>query len=165
MNKNQYAKLRKAVELESVSFGTTTVTLFKEEELEKAQLGYSVHPNGESLCGFNDGDWKVSWLIIGDEDLGGDPIFTDLDSEELPIYTAQHGARHWRPILIAESFSSFVQVLEQFEAVSKGREHMIALQSNPLPEPEKDVILNRIRQDNPQAEINFWETWLAGFHE
>jgi hypothetical protein len=165
MNQNQYAEMRNEVKLESVSFGMTTVTLFKTDKLEQAQIGFSVHPNGETLSGSSEGDWQKSWLVIGEEDLCGDPIFTDLDSEKLPIYTAMHGEGSWEPVLLAESFSNFIQILEQFHSVAKGREHTVALQNNPLPESEANAITNYIKQNNPNAELNFWETWLAGFNE
>ena len=64
-----------------VSLGYRTVTLFSSEDLEEAQLGYSVDIDGQSLVGTEEGDWLSSWLVIGNEDETGDPIFIDTDDE------------------------------------------------------------------------------------
>ncbi|MGQ7887485.1 hypothetical protein [Paenibacillus sp. WC2504] len=61
-----------------VSVGYRTVTLFSSDELEKAQIGYCIDTNGQSLTGNGDGDWLQSWLVIGYEDETGDPIFIDI---------------------------------------------------------------------------------------
>lgn len=161
MNQNQYVELRNGVALRAVSLGYKTVTLFKANQLVKAQLGYSVDPNGKSLCGSEEGDWQNTWLVIADEDLCGDPIFTDLASDKLPVYTAMHGEGSWEPVLIAESFSNFVLALEQIQALSKGRKNPVALEKNPLPKAEATAAIARIKQDNSNAEPDFWESWLT----
>ncbi len=78
-----------------VTIGYTTIYLFAEIELSEGQKGYSIDPNGKSLVGEKDGDWKNSWLVIGFEELCGDPIFVDLDLEHLPVFTTGHGIGSW----------------------------------------------------------------------
>lgn len=68
-----------------VSIGYRIVTLFSSNELGEAQLGYSVDINGQSLAGTGDGDWHPSWLVIGNEDETGDPIFIDTDDDQFPV--------------------------------------------------------------------------------
>lgn len=153
MNQNKYAELRNGITLRAVSLGYKTVTLFKETELAKAQLGYSVDPDEKSLCGSEEGDWQNTWLVIADEDETGDPIFVDLETEELSVYTAMHGERDWEPVLIAESFANFVLALEQIQALSKGRKNPVALQKNPLPEVEANAAIACITQ----CRTRFWE--------
>jgi len=59
-----------------VSLGYTTVRIYTLDELEEAQMGYSVDPLGNSLVDNAEGSWKKEWLVIGYEDLCGDPIFS-----------------------------------------------------------------------------------------
>jgi hypothetical protein len=60
-----------------VSIGYRAVTLFAADELEEAQIGYSIDINGQFLTGTGDGDWYSSWRVIGNKDETGDPIFID----------------------------------------------------------------------------------------
>ena len=60
------------------------------------------------MSGIREGEWKKTWVVIANEDLNGDPIFIDLDDSRLPVYTAPHGAGHWEPVLLASSFSGFI---------------------------------------------------------
>jgi hypothetical protein len=70
----------------NVSFGYSSVSLCHPSELQKRQVGYSVHPDGTSLCGDEDGDWRSNWLVIGDEGECGDPIFIDTAAPGYPVY-------------------------------------------------------------------------------
>lgn len=149
MNENLYLELRSAVPFQSVSLGYMRVTLFKPDKLAKVQIGYSVGPEGEKLTGSEKGDWKDTWFVIADEDQCGDPIFVDLASKDLPVYTAVHGEGDWEPELIADSFQGFIQSLEQVRSVSMKRESPTAA-------------LKRIKQINPNTYPRFWEQWLLG---
>ncbi len=75
MNIAKYTEKLKDLSFHEVTIGYTTIYLFAETELSEGQKGYSVDPNGKSLVGGKDGDWKNSWLVIGFEELCGDPIF------------------------------------------------------------------------------------------
>ena len=82
--------------------------LVRPEDLLDAQRGYSVGGEGEDLTGEAQGDWKSAWIVIGsDEDLG-DPLFVDLSSDHLPVFTADHGTGLWEPLPVSESLASFV---------------------------------------------------------
>ena len=160
MNIERYIEVRRAIPLEKVSFGYQTVMLYPADELEEAQLGYSVGESGEDLTGENAGDWKRSWLVIAYEDLQGEPLFIDQSVPELPVYTAAHGAGAWNPALIASSLRGFIEALEEVEHVSKGRGNPVEAERNPLPDGERQRTLSRIAEVNGNAPLEFWESWL-----
>ncbi len=92
MNAHHYIAIRNRLPIARVSLGYTTVVIFSESELEEAQVGYSESDSGETFRGEKKGDWKKSWLVIGFEDLCGDPIFVDLnvpESQSSPPRTAK----------------------------------------------------------------------------
>jgi hypothetical protein len=156
MEKQQYIQIRNATPIDEISYGYRTVTLFSESELNEEQLGYSVN----SITGETDDEWKESWLVIGREDLLGDPLFTDLQIEELPVYTAAHGESEWNPVLIASSFKGFIESLLEVWRVSNGRSYPAELERNPLPDEERKHVLNRIVELNGNASLEFWESWF-----
>ncbi|SDP15189.1 hypothetical protein SAMN04487897_14028 [Paenibacillus sp. yr247] len=146
--------------LKEVSIGYRTVTLFSSDELEKAQIGYSIDKNGQSLTGNADGDWLQSWLVIGYEDETGDPIFIDIEHNQFPVYTAMHGAGDWEPHKIAVSLKSFIFALGYIKELSVGRENPVALEKKPIPTEEQVRVLKIISETIKHIEIDFWETWL-----
>jgi hypothetical protein len=143
-----------------VSVGYRLVTLFTADELEEAQIGYSIDINGQSLTGTGDGDWHPSWLVIGNEDETGDPIFIDADDDQFPVYIAMHGEGEWEPDKIAVSLKSFISALSYIKELSVGRENPVALEKNPIPTDEQERILKIISETNKNIEMDFWETWL-----
>lgn len=56
--------------------GPDEVNLVSPGELDEAQVGYAVDPQGYDLTG-GEGDWRQEWLVIGDDALLGDPYFVD----------------------------------------------------------------------------------------
>jgi hypothetical protein len=143
-----YLALRQTLGFDEVSLGWRTVTLIPAEELSEAQAGYS----GPG--------WASSWLVIGYEDQLGDPIFVDRAVDSLPVFTAAHGEGEWDPVPIADSFDSFVAGLREVASVSAGREHPVGLETNPLPDAERQRVLLRIQELNPHADLEFWESWF-----
>ena len=160
---DQYITLRNELAFESVSFGSTTVNLFRTDELKEAQVGYSVGEHGESFTGEEEGDWRQQWFVIGYEDLCGDPIFVDLSNSELPVFTAAHGEGPWLPELIASSFNGFIKALEEVNAVSEGRQTPVELERNPLSASQREHALKKIAEANPHASLEFWAVWLGNF--
>ena len=160
MTTEQYIEVRRAIPLEKVSCGYRTVTLFPESELEDAQIGYSVGEAGEALTGKSDGDWRDHWLVIGDEDVCGDPIFVDLGESDLPVFTAAHGQGRWDPELIASSLHGFVEALAQVDRVSENRRNPVELERHPLSQVEREQVLKQIAKANGKANLEFWESWF-----
>lgn len=150
-----YRAMRAAVPFDSVSFGYTTVTLHPFTALPEAQQGYGIVPEGQNT------DWRPEWVVIGDEDLTGDPLFIDTEDEGFPVHTAAHGMGAWSSRLVAISFSHLVEALQLVSRAARGRETPVALEGNPLPEAEREAVLSSIRTNNPGADLSFWEVWLA----
>jgi len=160
MKIDKYKKFLEAVSISQVSFGSTTIHLFSEDELSKGQIGYSIDSNGKPLTGNDEGDWKRGWFVIGFEDLCGDPIFIDLEMDCFPVFTAMHGIGHWNEQEVAETFEGFVGVLEVIAGVSKGRNTDALLEQNPLSSKEKRAILAEIKKIIPNSSTGFWENLL-----
>jgi hypothetical protein len=85
------------------------IYLFSEEEIEGAQVGYSVDEEGNSLVGQGPGSWEENWLVIGVEEDIDDPIFVDMQAEGYPVFTAMHGEDTWEPVCIFESLDHLLQ--------------------------------------------------------
>ena len=149
-----YRQMRADVPFDSVSLGYTTIDLYSFSALPEAQQGYGVVPKGGET------DWDAAWMVIGHEDVTGDPIFIDTNDEEFPVYTAGHGMGEWSPELIASSFRHFIDILEQVRRVAHGRETPVALERNPISETERDEILSIILRNNPDVSMDFWEVLL-----
>lgn len=143
------------------SFGYETIRVFQAPELPSLQVGYSVKPTGECLIGDGDGDWHKRWLVVGYEELCGDPIFIDTSEEGFPVYTAIHGEGRWDAKRIAVSLDGFGRALLAVADIAKGRESPVALENNPLTETERETTLAVIRRDNPDVDLEFWEILLS----
>ncbi len=155
-----YEDQLKLIPFKPVSFGSMSVQIHPLDEIQDAQLGYSVDPGGNSLVSDEEGSWKQNWLVIGYEDLCGDPIFIDTEAEGCSVYTAMNGTGSWNPILIASRIESFAEALDIISVLSQGRENPVELESNPLPSGERDKALKEIQRKNPNADMSFWQNWL-----
>jgi hypothetical protein len=113
------------------------------------------------LTGDQDGDWLQKWIVIGYEDLCGDPIFIDISVDEFPVYTAIHGEGSWNAKRVAVSLEAFGRALLSVANIAKGRENPLALKNNPLEQLEKEATLSFIRRDNPGVDLEFWEILLS----
>jgi hypothetical protein len=155
-----YENILEAI-LPEVSFGFETIHVCQAPQLPDLQMGYSISPTGEQLTGTGAGDWRKEWVVIGYEDCCGDPIFIDSSARGFPVYTAVHGEGSWEPTKIAVSLEAFGLALSAIANVAKGREHPVALESNPLTPSEKEATLAAIGRDNPGLELTFWELLLS----
>jgi hypothetical protein len=63
--------------------------------------------------------------------------------------------------MIAGSFEGFGKALEEIERISDGRQNPVQLQRNPLPVGERERVLRRIAELNPNAALEFWESWFS----
>src|SRR3954470_17780455 len=98
MDTTVYEHFLSSLPSRSIALAGMTVHVYSGAELDDAQLGYGVDPNGDSLVGEQEGDWRSGWLVIGYEDFTGDPILVDRDRSELPVYAAPHGQGAWQPV-------------------------------------------------------------------
>ena len=144
-----------------VSFGYSGIKLVAPTEIEDLQLGYSIHPDGESLVGEKEGDWQSTWIVIGNTTDLGDPIFVDTCTDDMPVFTAIHGQSYWAPELIADSYESFLNVMSQFSKVASKREHPEKLENNPMTQKEYDDFIEYVRDTTKLQDTYFWELLIS----
>jgi hypothetical protein len=144
-----------------VCFGITRFTIAAANEIQAFQLGYSIDHRGRSLVGKEDGDWMPNWVVIGLDYSLGDPIFIDSADPETAVYKAAHGEGRWDPIRIASSLQNFRMALQALSALARGREHPVALESNPLTPDERQSFLSLIGDQNGDGVVDeFWSDLL-----
>ncbi|MGV2941536.1 hypothetical protein AB5I83_18185 [Mesobacillus sp. LC4] len=149
-----------SIQFKEVSLGYRTVTIFPSQDLDEAQIGYSIDYDGQLLSGMGEGGWLSSWLVIGNEDETGDPIFIDTEEEHFPVYSAFHGQGNWEVYKIAASLKKFDKALSFIKKISVGRENPVELEKNPITSEERKQFLKSIAQQNDHIEMSFWESWL-----
>jgi hypothetical protein len=102
----RYSTYRAAAATGEVAYGVGGLELYDLNELEAAQMGYSVDPSGRSLAGTGPGEWRAHWIVVGHETACGDPIFISTDWPH-PVYSAIHGEGACSPSVLAPSVESF----------------------------------------------------------
>jgi hypothetical protein len=148
---DRYRQLRATVPFDSVSMGYASIHLTPVAELEAAQQGYSVIPEGDET------DWQDEWVVIGYEGLCGDPIFIDTSDEDFPVCTAAHGMGEWSPQLIASSFRHFIQILERLQVLARGRANPVEMERHPITDEEGEAFTEFITRGSPDADLDFWQ--------
>ena len=143
--------LRAEVHFARVSIGYGSIHLSRADELQAAQQGYSVVPEGRKT------DWRDEWVVIGYEGLCGDPIFVDTSSPSLPVFTAAHGAGQWRPKQIAATWEHFIGILQHLHLLAQGRATPAEIARNPIPKDEEEAFLAFVRAGSPDARLPFWQ--------
>ena len=157
---SQYQMIRNALPTE-VSFGCGGIALLPLDEIEQAQLGYSVTSDGASLCSGEDGAWQLNWLVIGHDTACGDPVFIDSRRLTMPVFTAMHSEGAWRPKQIATSLDTFAKCLEEFSRIFQGRSNPMEREANPVSDEERTSYLQRIAELNGIASSpEFWDALL-----
>ena len=122
---------------EEIYFGCRALRLASVSNIEEMQLGYSVDGRGNDLTGDSEGDWQMSWIVIGyDADLG-DPFFVDTLEEGFPVYTAMHGTGSWQAVLVSSSMSTFISALKYLVEICKQKFAQIYPDNTTITAPEK----------------------------
>ncbi len=142
-----------------ISFGYREINFVNPDEINDAQVGYSVDWNGNSLITRQEGDWKENWLVIATDELG-DPIFVDTNNSPRVVLSAPHGEGFWQPYAIAGTLNSFKKIITLLKEISKNREYPISLEENPLTDKKKKAILSEIKRKAPHTELWYWENFL-----
>lgn len=145
----------------SVFFGHGSVLLWHPSELRKRQVGYTTSPDGTSLCGDADGDWRSTWVAIGIEGECGDPLFIDTAAPGYPVYTAWHGEGRWDPKPTAVSLAGLRETLITIAKASMGRENPAALEHNPISAKERVLALQEIQRHHSDIDLYFWALMLG----
>ncbi len=156
----RYIEIRRNLPIAEVSFGCG-IKLLSVAEVEDGQIGYSVGPDGKSLCSGVTGAWEPNWIVIGCETACGDPIFIDIRAVALPVFTAIHGEGTWEPTQIATSIEAFVKCIQEFSRISVGRKNPVEHDANPLSEADRTAFLRRIARVNQATTApEFWDVLL-----
>jgi hypothetical protein len=161
MISDSYKDLLSTLAIPTVSLGYFTIHIYDVDDLEEAQIGYSVDPSGTSLIEENAGSWQRNWVVIGYEDGSGDPIFIDSEADGFPVYSAMHGTGAWEPNLIATGLRNFATAMREIARVAEGRENPVKREANPIEPDERANVLERIRRDDTGSNTAFWESWLT----
>ena len=151
-------------ETEDISIGYNEINFFKADNLENAQIGYSIDEKGKSLIGKNIGDWKKNWIVIATDNLG-DPIFVDCGNSSLPVFTSQHGQGDWEETYVAISLDKFIGILKDLKHLSIGRENPVKIEKNPISKKELNSFLEKTKNDNNWMDIEYWEIFLENDDE
>lgn len=117
----RYQTARKGLEFASVNLGFNGVELFPSDAVEAGQIGFSVGPNGKSLCDGSAGAWRHHWLVIGIETLCGDPLILDTADPNFRVLYAIHGQDKWEPTTIAPTLNGFFEAIRELKKLTAGR--------------------------------------------
>ncbi|MCZ4312211.1 hypothetical protein O4H66_02240 [Comamonadaceae bacterium G21597-S1] len=152
---------RAALRFDEISLGFGGVRLATLVELEAFQIGYSMSLDGTNLCSDAPGYWRSTWLAIGEETSGGDPLILDTSSKALAVLTARHGLGQWDPYPVATSLAALDAALNVLAQTSRGRENPVALERNPMTEEERELALSVIGAANPGIDLQYWDLLLT----
>lgn len=148
---------------DEVNFGCGGIKLFALPDIEQGQFGYSIAPDGTSLCSEEQGAWRSCWVVIGYDTACGDPIFIDTDSAALTVFTAMHGQGSWHPNPVATSPEIFAKCVDAFSKIAAGRANPMELEDHPLADEERKDYLDRVAELNQTSTApEFWGVLSQG---
>jgi hypothetical protein len=160
---SRYLSLLQNLPARIIEFGYGGIELFEANDLANRQVGYSVNPDGDSLCGYAAGDWKAEWIVIGCELGLGDPLILDTSDDKLAVITAMHGEGSWQPEPVSSSVESFLQMLIDFRELARERENPVKLEAHPLDEVERSHFLEQIAASNGTLSApDYWQALIDG---
>jgi len=135
-----------------------------EEELEKAQTGFAIHPDGTNMVGNNQGDWQKNWQVIALDTELGDPYFIDLDDDNSPVYTALQIDGVWEENPVASSLERFIKCLILFIKANN--------QASPIFVPDENTIADKIVLSQLESQLielssckDFWEQFFECYFD
>ena len=134
-------------EFEEIDVGMSTLSFFKKEDLEKAQIGYKYDNKKDSIK-----NWKgEEFVVIGNDSALGDPIIAKVDEEEIPIYSMFHD--DWSSFeRVAESFEQYMGILEMIDKTDLHRRDKII------------DLLDEIEEIVPEESYYYWEDLINSAH-
>lgn len=155
---------------QQVSFGITSIHIFRSDELAPLQIGYSVTPDGDPLPCKDEHQWGANWLVIGFDETCMDPLFIDTSEDAFPVYQGLRGDGElsgggaWNAFPVSDTLGGFGHALRALSEAAKGRESPEALVENPLSEDAMKTTLATIREHNPELDdLEFWEMVLTNY--
>lgn len=140
------------------------------DELERAQVGYALDPEGRSLASREEGAWQPEWVVIGYTPLVGDPIIVDLGEARQPVSYLMHGMGEWGAgSYIAGSIGQLQNALKKVNrwiAEKKGQGQKQGQEDNrklpiPVTRSELDKLVAEIVAEDEYADVEIWRMILA----
>jgi hypothetical protein len=158
----RYRSVRKVLP-DEVNFGCGGIKLFALPEIEQGQVGYSIAPDGTSLCSGEEGAWRSCWIVIGYDAACGDPILIDTSRAAIPVLTDMHRQGAWHPNLVTTSLEIFAECVGEFSKIAVGRVNPVELEDNPLTDQERKHFLDRVAELNQMSTApEFWNVLSQG---
>jgi len=146
-------------EINNISIGYSEINFLTPDTLDDGQVGYSIDSKGNSLLTGEFGDWQDGWIIVGSDNLG-DPIFIDCADKNLPVLCAQHGEGEWEASVIANSIEKFKEIVSDLIKLSVDRQSPVKIEENPFTKTEIKNFLSKVKKNNKNVEIWWWEQFL-----
>jgi hypothetical protein len=152
-----YRAWRDRLGFDQIEFSVGGIDLFRPEELEEAQVGYAVAPDGRSLVSEEPGAWQADWVAIAYETSFGDVIFASRTAPH-PVFTSVHGEGTWEQRAIAPSLEAFGACLEAFQQYAKDRGSPGELEDNRPSHDEQAAFVDAVRRHTGgnQSALDFW---------
>lgn len=116
-------------------------TFYSEDELREAMIGY--HHNSDNI---KINDWfGDNYLIIGVDNLMGDPIIVKTDEKEMPVYHTYYD--DWTMIFkICDSYKNYKEIIKIFTNSDK---------------ENKDELIDGIKKLLGNSDIAYWEELIG----
>ena len=134
--------------INDIDIGINCIHLYSKKEIGDGQIGYSIDNKGNKIK-----DWiGENYLIIGNDSCCGDPIITDVNEKELPIYNMFHD--DWDTLeLIANSLEEYMDILE-------------AIKNTDLEDRDDcDKFLDEFIDCIPNISFEYWESLIVSAFE
>jgi hypothetical protein len=136
------------------------ISLVPLAHLEDGQLGFSVHgTTGADLTGKADGDWRESWLVIGDDN--EHPFYlecSEAKNGEAPVYAARREGGKWYTARAASNFEKFLRLVGAYMDGYRSWEDPEA-DDFQMPDRVRAVIQKSLRLVDPELDVEGY--WLA----
>jgi hypothetical protein len=136
------------------------ISLIALEHLEDGQLGFSIHgTTGADLTGKADGDWRETWLVIGDDN--EHPFYlecAEAKGGEAPVYNARREGGKWYTYPAASNFEKFLRLIGAYMDGYRSWEDPEA-DDFQMPDRVRVVIQRSLKLVDPQ--LDFEAYWLA----
>jgi len=135
-------------DIDDIEIGISDIHLFSEDEIEDAQIGYSIDEDDNDIE-----EWiGEEYLVIGVDSACGDPIIVKTDEEQLPIYSMFHD--DWDSLeLIADSFRQYLELLEKIEITDLENKD------------ECEEFLENVKEIAPNVSYDYWEALIISGYE
>ncbi len=156
MDKVELLSLLAQAPTQNSFFGPQGFELFRNmEQIQAAQIGFSVDEQGSSLCGEQPGQWQSHWLIVARDTELGDPYFIDTSDESLPVLTGFYGDSGWQAEYVARSLAGFYQCMALLYQQGKQTDAVFVAEPDTIIDPIALAQLKTTLVEASQCE-DFW---------